>query len=175
MFNNMSKDISPDNMYRRQPIGFIFPLTSARSLLERGDLRLLVLLLLRKSPMHGYGLMKSISEEFHYQPSPGVIYPTLQMLQDMGYVKVTEENGKKIYSITEEGIKHLENNHAIVRRIEANRNHLGRFVLRKDILETNRLLFLNYPYLSRRKIEKIQVAIREMNRKIREAIFEESP
>ena len=171
----MSKDISPDYMFRRQPIGTVFPFTGARSLLERGDLRLLVLMLLRRRPVHGYGLMKSICEEFQYQPSAGVIYPTLQLLQDMEYVKVAEENDKKIYSITEEGIKHLENNHAIVRRIEANRNQLGRFVLRKDILETNRLLLLNYPYLSHRKIDKIQDAIREMNRKIREIIFEESP
>jgi len=160
-------------MYCRQPFGFGFPFAGAKSLLERGDLRFLVLLLLRKSPMHGYGLMKSISGEFQYQPSPGVIYPTLQMLQDMGYVKVAEENGKKIYSITEEGAKHLENNHESVRRIEASRNQQERFLLRKDILETNRLLFLNYPYLSCRKIEKIQEAIREMNRKVREAIFEE--
>ncbi|MBS7622286.1 PadR family transcriptional regulator [Candidatus Bathyarchaeota archaeon] len=141
---------------------------------ERGDLKTLLLLSLRQSPMHGYGLMKSISEDFLYQPSPGVVYPTLQMLQDMGYIKSSEENGKKVYSITEEGLKYLEDNRASVMRIEANRSQLASLLLRKDIFETNRLLFLNYPYLNQRKIEKIHEAIREMNRKIREAIFEES-
>lgn len=158
-------------MYRPNPLAL--PFLSPRTVFERGDLKTLLLMFLRQSPMHGYGLMKSISEDFLYQPSPGVVYPTLQMLQDMGYVKSSEENGKKIYSITEEGLKYLENNQASVMRIEANRNQLAGLLLRKDIFETNRLLFLNYPYLSQRKIEKIHEAIREMNRKIREAIFEE--
>ncbi len=161
-------------MYLRSVPKWASPLAEFRRTLERGDLRFLVLLLLRKKSMHGYGLMKAISEDLHYVPSPGVIYPMLQMFLDMGYVKVTEENGRKTYSITNEGIKYLEDNHAAVRRIEESHGHMDRFLLRKEILETNRLMLLNYPYLSQNKIEKIQDIIREMCAKIRETIFEQS-
>ncbi|MBS7649816.1 MAG: PadR family transcriptional regulator [Candidatus Bathyarchaeia archaeon] len=139
---------------------------------ERGDLRFLILLLLRKRSNHGYGLMKAISEEFQYTPSPGVLYPTLQMLEDMGYVKANQENNRKVYSITDEGIKYLEENYDIVRRIETTHTYIDKFILRKDIIETNRLLLMNYPYLSQKKMEKIHDTIREMNRRIREIIFE---
>ena len=55
--------------------------------------------------MHGYEMMKALEEksEGFYVPSAGTIYPTLQLLQDRGFVTVSEEEGKKIYHITEAG------------------------------------------------------------------------
>jgi DNA-binding PadR family transcriptional regulator len=55
--------------------------------------------------MHGYEMMKALEERSHgfYTPSAGSIYPTLQMLEDRGLVSVAEVEGKKVYSITEEG------------------------------------------------------------------------
>ncbi len=55
--------------------------------------------------MHGYEMMKSLEEKSggFYTPSPGSIYPTLQMLEDRGFVTVQEADGKKIYSITDAG------------------------------------------------------------------------
>ncbi|MGQ9543640.1 MAG: PadR family transcriptional regulator [Candidatus Bathyarchaeia archaeon] len=160
-------------MYRRPiPTPPLYPATGYARTLERGDLRFIILLLLRKKPNHGYGLMKTISEEFQYAPSPGIVYPTLQMLEDIGYVKATQENNKKIYSITDEGIKYLEDNYDTVKRIEATHTYIDKFILQKEIMETNRLLLLNYPYLSQKKIEKINGTIREMSRRVREIIFE---
>ena len=71
----------------------------------RGDMKYALLELLRERPMHGYEMMKMLEERSHgfYTPSAGSIYPTLQMLEDRGLVSVANVDGKKVYSITEEG------------------------------------------------------------------------
>ena len=71
----------------------------------KGDMKYLVLSSLVDRPKHGYEIIKEIERKcggFH-SPSPGAVYPTLQMLEDLGYVKSTEQEGKKVYEITEEG------------------------------------------------------------------------
>ena len=73
---------------------------------DYGELRLLVLALIAEQPRHGYELIKLIEERFggSYSPSPGVIYPTLAWLEDMGYATVEAEDGaRKRYRITPEG------------------------------------------------------------------------
>jgi DNA-binding PadR family transcriptional regulator len=77
---------------------------------HRGDLKYVILDLLKDKPRHGYDIIRELEEKSYgfYKPSPGVIYPTLQMLQEMGYVNSTEQEGKRVYSITEEGLKFLE-------------------------------------------------------------------
>ena len=73
---------------------------------DYGELRLVVLAMIAEQPRHGYELMKSLEERMggSYSPSPGVIYPTLAWLEDMGYVAAApEEQGRKRYRITPEG------------------------------------------------------------------------
>lgn len=75
-------------------------------LFDYGELRLLLLAMIAERPRHGYELIKEISERFGgaYSPSPGVIYPTLSWLDDMGYAAIEPEaSGKKLYRITPEG------------------------------------------------------------------------
>ena len=82
-----------------------------------GELRLLALRMIGEQPRHGYELMKAIEERMggSYSPSPGVIYPTLSWLEDMGYAALeTEEAGRKRYRITAEGQAFLTANHAAV-------------------------------------------------------------
>ena len=83
---------------------------------ERGDLKFVILRLVSKRPMHGYEVMKALEEESkgYYRPSPGSVYPTLQMLQDEGYVTVEEQEGKKIYTITDTGVAYLGDNEDVV-------------------------------------------------------------
>jgi DNA-binding PadR family transcriptional regulator len=71
----------------------------------RGDVKFALLELLQERPMHGYEMMKALEEKSggFYTPSPGSIYPTLQMLEDRGFVTVQEAEGKKVYSITAAG------------------------------------------------------------------------
>ncbi|WP_069803366.1 PadR family transcriptional regulator [Thermogemmatispora onikobensis] len=71
----------------------------------RGDLKYVLLELLQERPMHGYEMMKVLEERAggFYTPSPGSIYPTLQMLEDRGFITSSEAEGRKVYTITEAG------------------------------------------------------------------------
>jgi len=82
---------------------------------DQGDLRYVLLQLISEQPRHGYELIKAIEERFGgiYSPSPGVIYPTLSWLEDMGYAVPETENGaRKRYHITAEGQAFLAANRA---------------------------------------------------------------
>ena len=76
----------------------------------RGDLKYVILGLLEERPMHGYEVMRALEEESGgcYTASPGSVYPTLQMLEDRGYVASEQEDGKRVYRITEEGLAFLD-------------------------------------------------------------------
>jgi len=79
---------------------------------ERGEIRYLVLDAIREQPRHGYEVIQHIEQRAggSYRPSPGVIYPTLQMLEELGQAKVAETGGRKAYEITDEGRAELEKN-----------------------------------------------------------------
>ena len=81
-------------------------------MLADGDLRVVVLALLAESPRHGYDIIKALEERSHgiYSPSPGVVYPTLTYLEEVGYVSATTDGNKKVYTITDSGRAHLEEN-----------------------------------------------------------------
>jgi DNA-binding PadR family transcriptional regulator len=86
-------------------------------LLEHGDLRFVVLALLAEQPRHGYDLMKELEDRTGgaYRPSPGVIYPTLSLLEDEGFVRqASAEAGRKLYEITDAGKEALEKNRLAV-------------------------------------------------------------
>lgn len=87
----------------------------AGRMLAQGDLRLLALTLIAEQPRHGYEIIKVIEERTAgwYSPSPGVVYPTLTYLEDAGYVTSGTEGSKKLYTITEAGKAHLEENRDI--------------------------------------------------------------
>jgi DNA-binding PadR family transcriptional regulator len=81
-----------------------------------GDMKYVILKLLREKPMHGYEVMKELEEQTHgcYKPSPGTVYPTLQWLEDEGLVKAEEVGGKKVYSVTDAGREFLSENKSTV-------------------------------------------------------------
>src|SRR6478609_2589091 len=84
---------------------------------DQGHLKFVILRLLDEKPRHGYEIIKEIEDRFGgmYSPSPGTVYPTLTMLEDLGYARaMPEEGGRKIYEITDEGRKHLEEHSATV-------------------------------------------------------------
>ena len=76
---------------------------------QKGDLKYVVLDLLKEKPRYGYEIIRNLEEQSQgfYTPSPGVVYPTLQMLDEMGYATSQERDGKKIFTITDEGIAFL--------------------------------------------------------------------
>ena len=85
---------------------------------DHGELRLVVLALVAERSRHGYEIIKAIEERFggSYSPSPGVVYPTLTMLEELGHTTVKEAGGKKLYTVTEEGNAYLAANKAAIDR-----------------------------------------------------------
>ncbi|MCK5483703.1 MAG: PadR family transcriptional regulator [Gemmatimonadetes bacterium] len=86
---------------------------------DRGDLKYMILELLRDRPMHGYEVMRALEETSGgaYTASPGSVYPTLQSLEDEGYVSSEEMDGRKVYTITGEGREFLDSNKDRVEQI----------------------------------------------------------
>jgi DNA-binding PadR family transcriptional regulator len=83
---------------------------------EAGDMKYVILKLLKDKPMHGYEVMKALEEQTHgcYRPSPGSVYPTLQWLEDEGLVRAQDAEGKKVYEITDQGRAFLEEHRSTV-------------------------------------------------------------
>ena len=93
---------SPRGRHRRGSMGRVF---------EQGDLKYVILRLLEEKPRHGYEVIKELEDRFGgaYSPSPGTVYPTLTMLEDLGYAKANQDDGgRKVYSITPEGSAYLK-------------------------------------------------------------------
>ena len=93
---------------------------------DSGELRLVLLKLIADQPRHGYDLIRAVEEMTHgaYAPSPGIVYPTLTMLQDMGLIDEAKgEGSRKAFEITAEGKDHLaekeEEIEALLERLEA--------------------------------------------------------
>ena len=90
-----------------------------RQWFEAGDMKYVILKLLRDKPRHGYEVMKELEERLHgcYSPSPGTVYPTLQWLEDEGLVRASDVDGKKVYEITDAGRAFLEEHKDVVEDI----------------------------------------------------------
>jgi DNA-binding PadR family transcriptional regulator len=88
-----------------------------------GDLRLVILHLIAEKPRHGYEIIKAIEDQVGgtYSPSPGVIYPTLTLLEELGYVTVqaSAEGAKKLHQITDDGKAFLEANRELLNALLA--------------------------------------------------------
>jgi len=99
---------------------------------QKGDLKYVILDLLKDKPRYGYEIIRALEEQSHgfYKPSAGVVYPTLQMLEEMGYASSTERDGKKVYTITEEGCHFLDERSDSADEI---RNHMRRHWNPKNI------------------------------------------
>jgi DNA-binding PadR family transcriptional regulator len=95
---------------------------------DHGDLRLLILQLIAEKPRHGYELIKAIEEQLggSYSPSPGVVYPTLTMLEELGYATVAQsDGGKKLYTVTPDGTAFLDANRSVVEAVFARMREVG--------------------------------------------------
>jgi DNA-binding PadR family transcriptional regulator len=89
-------------------------------LFRKGDMKYVILDLLKDKPAHGYELTQALEERFNgfYSPSAGSVYPVLQLLEDMEYVTSNVTESKKIYTITEAGKKFLEEQKKITEEIK---------------------------------------------------------
>jgi DNA-binding PadR family transcriptional regulator len=118
---------------------------------EQGDLRYVLLKLIADKPSHGYELIKDIEDRLGgaYSPSPGVVYPTLTLLEELGYIRAVQSEGaRKAYEITDEGRAALDKN---VRTVEDIFRRIGEMADR---------LGAQTPHQIIRAMENLRVALR---------------
>ena len=120
---------------------------------EHGDLRYVLLTLLEEQPRHGYELIKELEERTGgaYRPSPGVVYPTLALLEDEGLIRPSAgETGRKLFEITDDGRAELERNRPGVQAVFARmaeasktagpgRPRIGRAMMNLGMANKNRM------------------------------------
>jgi DNA-binding PadR family transcriptional regulator len=121
-----------------------------RRVFDHGDLRFILLSMIAAKPAHGYDMIKALEERMGggYSPSPGVIYPTLTMLEEQGFARITAEDGKKLYQVTDEGIAYLKANQASVGAIQARIDGVAR---ERSVVPDPRII---------RAIENLKTALR---------------
>jgi DNA-binding PadR family transcriptional regulator len=87
------------------PGGFPGPFFGRGPKVGRGDVRAAILVLLSEQPMHGYQVIQELTERSGgvWRPSPGSIYPTLQLLEDEGLVASEESDGRRVFKLTDAG------------------------------------------------------------------------
>jgi DNA-binding PadR family transcriptional regulator len=108
---------------------------------DQGHLKFVILQLLDEKPRHGYEIIKEIEDRFSgaYSPSPGTVYPTLTLLEDLGYARAKpEEGGKKIYEITDEGRAHLAENRPLIDDIFSRIEDFAQSIFGEPMMEVNR-------------------------------------
>ncbi len=143
--------------------------------IRRGTFRYLILHVLSEGAMHGYGIMHKIQELFggFYTPSPGIVYPTLQLLEDMGYVRSSRRGRRKVYFITSEGRRALEEHRSDVEEALALGRGFARFV---EELGGSRLigllkrLFAEIPTMEEGRRERLRRAVERFLRELSEVL-----
>jgi len=135
--------------------------------MKRGALKFMILSLLQEKPMYVYEIIKSINAKTNglYKPSTGSIYPILRGLIKQGYVKVEEKDGKKIYSLTEEGRKKFEE---IKAEKDLIRNNPVKRKLVDSLFEIGLVIYNNRDKLDDQKVEKILNIIEGCKKNIEE-------
>ena len=148
---------------------------------HKGDLKYVVLTLLKEKPRYGYEIIREL-EEFSYgfyKPSPGVVYPTLQMLEEMEYTTSEERDGKKVYVITEAGLRFLEERSETADEIRHKMSHhwdseyfdmFGQITA--EFKELRRLMQRRSRYLDPGKMQRIRDIISRASKDI-EAVIKE--
>jgi DNA-binding PadR family transcriptional regulator len=140
-----------------------------------------ILDLIKDKPRHGYDIIQELEEQSYgfYKPSPGVIYPTLQMLEEMGYASSAEQEGKKVYTITEEGLKFLAKRSNIAEGVRRQMKHRWSFnsigkmaMVMKEYHALEHLLGRGFRSLDADKAEQIRQILSRAYQEI-ESVLEE--
>jgi len=102
--------------------------------MRRGDIKFLLLEIIKDNPSHGYEIISDLeTRSGGYRPSPGSVYPTLQMLEEGGFLTSEQIEGKKVYTITDAGLAMLEERGA--KPFAANPKMAQAFEIRKSLMK----------------------------------------
>jgi DNA-binding PadR family transcriptional regulator len=150
-------------------------------LFQKGYFKFLILDLLKDRPHYGYEIIRALEERFHgfYSPSPGIVYPTLQMFEEMGYVTSSQQDGKKIYTITDAGREFLVEREKtaedVVSQIDKWWNpevHGKLQKIMREMWETGRLIGYRAHELDADKLEQIMKVISQTHKDIESIVRE---
>lgn len=138
---------------------------------DSGQLRLVILQLIADKPSYGYEIIKAIEERLSggYAPSPGVVYPTLTLLEEEGLATVTSTEGnKKLYAATDEGKEHLKANQPLLKAIFGRMQAAGRMYGRGRSPQIKRAI-MNLKFALKMRMERGNLSTEQVS-KIAEAI-----
>jgi DNA-binding PadR family transcriptional regulator len=138
---------------------------------DNGHLRLVILQLIADKPSYGYEIMKAIEERLSggYAPSPGVVYPTLTLLEEEGFATVAAADGnKKRYAATEQGKEYLKANRVVLKAIFGRMEQAGRVFGRGRSPQIKRAI-MNLKFALKMRVERGDLNAEQVS-KIAEAI-----
>ena len=147
--------------------------------LQRGNMKYIILDLIKEKPRYGYEIMQALEElsQGMYAPSAGAVYPTLQMLEEIGYVSGSQAEGKRVYSITQEGRQFLidngEHTEELKGRIKDHWDsvHVGeRRKVMNQVRELWQLIGQEFPDITSEKRQNISKILERTRREIQVAI-----
>ncbi len=139
---------------------------SGRNFLVRGIIKLLILDSINEGEKHGYEIIKSIGEKFYgiYEPSPGIVYPTLQLLVDEGLIKEKYFGDKKVYSITELGKRTREQGLEIIDSFLNKKMSPNERVKVMRLMEIiKRSIYDQLPFLSDEQVKEVYKMLEKAN------------
>ncbi len=146
---------------------------------QKGDLKYIILDLLKDKPRYGYEIILALEELSHgfYKPSPGVVYPTLQMLEEMGHASTTDRDNKKIYTITPEGRAFLEERSDLADEVRAhmrrhwNHENFGAFEeVAVELAEIGKLVSPRIRDVDLERLQSISKVLSAARREIQEIL-----
>ena len=152
---------------------------------ERGEIRYVILDLLKDKPRHGYSIIQELEKKSHgfYTPSSGTIYPTLQLLEDQDLITSDQKDGKKVYAITELGLKFLKDHEAELEQMQERVRGRGPWGVHNDLMnemregmgQMARLVFSKASdgSLNSEKKEKLRAAFNKFREEVEKIISED--
>lgn len=143
--------------------------------MRRGDARLLVLEVLKNKPMHGYEVGKAIAQLFGglYEPSPGVVYPNLQWLEDEGMVQSVQHAEKRVYKMTETGRKFaVEGSEELKRLLDIGRGAStgAKWQLMREGRQLFKVLAFAFPDLTEAKAKKLASILQDTREQVQRLV-----
>jgi DNA-binding PadR family transcriptional regulator len=147
-----------------------FPLF-VRACVAKGDFKMIVLSVLQQRPMHGYEITRVIQEQSRgfYRPSAGSVYPALRALLIKGYVRVKDEDRRKVYQITSTGKKLLQAQHSqIESSMRAFRDSFGpeRSLIMTEMQKTGKLIAMAAKDITPEQAEELSKIFQEAREKM---------
>ncbi|MDG6931414.1 MAG: PadR family transcriptional regulator [Nitrososphaerota archaeon] len=147
---------------------------SGRNFLVRGIIKLLILDSIYESEKHGYEIIKNIGDKFYgiYEPSPGIVYPTLQLLVDEGLIEEKSSGGKKVYFITENGKRVRDQSIEIINSFlhkKMSPNERVKIVRMLEIIRRN--VYNQMPFLTDEQVKDVYRVLEKANGDINNAVL----